>query len=91
MSFNIALTGLDAANQDLSVTANNLSNVSTVGFKGSRTEFSDLYASTQQGVAVTAVGNGVSVSEVAQQFAQGNIQNTGNNLDLALRVTAFSR
>ena len=49
MSFNIALTGLDAANQDLSVTANNLANVSTTGFKGSRTEFADLYASTQQG------------------------------------------
>ena len=36
MSFNIALTGLNAANQDLSVTANNLANVATAGFKGSR-------------------------------------------------------
>ena len=36
MSFNVALTGLNAANQDLSVTANNLANVGTVGFKGSR-------------------------------------------------------
>ena len=42
MSFNIALTGLDAANQDLNVTANNLANVSTTGFKGSRVEFGDL-------------------------------------------------
>lgn len=89
MSFNIALTGLNAANQDLSVTSNNLANVATTGFKGSRTEFADLYASTQQGVSATAVGNGVAVSEVAQQFTQGNIETTGNNLDLAISGNGF--
>jgi flagellar hook protein FlgE len=89
MSFNIALTGLDAANQDLSVTANNLANVSTAGFKGSRAEFGDLFASTQAGVSATAVGNGVAVSEVAQQFTQGNIETTGNNLDLAISGNGF--
>src|SRR5215469_5768951 len=89
MSFNIALTGLNAANQDLSVTANNLANVATVGFKGSRAEFGDLFASTQRGVSATAVGNGVAVSEVAQQFAQGNIETTGNNLDLAISGNGF--
>ncbi|HEY3786307.1 MAG TPA: flagellar hook protein FlgE [Steroidobacteraceae bacterium] len=89
MSFNIALTGLNAANQDLSVTANNLANVATTGFKGSRAEFADLYASTQQGVSATAVGNGVAVSEVAQQFTQGNIETTGNNLDLAISGNGF--
>ncbi len=89
MSFNIALTGLDAANQDLSVTANNLANVATTGFKGSRAEFADLFASTQQGVSATAVGNGVAVSEVAQQLTQGNIETTGNNLDLAISGNGF--
>jgi flagellar hook protein FlgE len=89
MSFDIALTGLDAANQDLSVTANNLANVSTAGFKGSRTEFGDLFASTQSGVSATAIGNGVAVSEVAQQFTQGNIETTGNNLDLAISGNGF--
>jgi flagellar hook protein FlgE len=89
MSFNIALTGLEAASQDLSVTANNLANVGTVGFKSSRTEFSELFASTQQGVSATAVGNGVAVSEVAQQFSQGNIESTGNNLDLAISGNGF--
>ena len=89
MSFNIALTGLDAANDDLSVTSNNLANVATVGFKGSRTEFADLFASTQTGVSATAVGNGVAVSEVAQQFTQGNIETTGNNLDLAVSGNGF--
>jgi flagellar hook protein FlgE len=89
MSFNIALTGLNAANQDLSVTSNNLANVATTGFKGSRTEFGDLFASTQSGVSATAVGNGVSVSEVAQQFTQGNIETTGNNLDLAISGNGY--
>ncbi len=57
MSFNVALTGLNAANQDLSVTANNLANVGTVGFKGSRAEFGDLFAATQTGVSSTAIRN----------------------------------
>jgi flagellar hook protein FlgE len=89
MSFNIALAGLNAANQDLSVTANNLANVATVGFKGSRAEFADLFAATQLGVSATAVGNGVAVSEVAQQFGQGNIETTGNNLDLSVSGNGF--
>ena len=84
MSFNIALTGLNAANEDLSVTSNNLANVATVGFKGSRTEFSNLFSSSRTGVSATAVGNGVAVADVAQQFSQGNIQTTGNSLDLAV-------
>jgi len=89
MSFNIALTGLNAANEDLSVTSNNLANAATVGFKGSRTEFADLFSSGQQGVAATSVGNGVAVSEVAQQFTQGNIETTGNTLDLAVSGNGF--
>jgi len=87
MSMNIALTGLNAANEDLSVTSNNLANVATVGFKGSRTEFADLFASTQQGAIAT--GNGVEVSEIAQQFTQGNIETTGNTLDMAVSGNGF--
>jgi len=84
MSFNIALTGLNAANQDLSVTANNLANVSTKGFKSSRAEFGDLFASTQSGVSANRCSATAFRSrEVAQQFTQGNIETTGNNLDLA--------
>ncbi|HVW67831.1 MAG TPA: flagellar hook protein FlgE [Steroidobacteraceae bacterium] len=89
MSFNIALTGLNAATQDLSVTSNNLANSQTIGFKESRTEFGDIFASSQTGVASTAVGNGVQVTEVAQQFTQGNIETTGNSLDLAISGNGF--
>jgi flagellar hook protein FlgE len=89
MSFGIALSGLNAAQQDLDVTANNIANVDTTGFKSSTTEFSDLFSATQQGVSSTAVGNGTSVSEVAQQFTQGNIDSTGDNLDLAVSGNGF--
>ncbi|HEV2268137.1 MAG TPA: flagellar hook protein FlgE [Steroidobacteraceae bacterium] len=89
MSFDLALSGINAANTDLNVTSNNLANVDTTGFKESRAEFADLFAQTQGGVAQTAVGNGVQVAEIAQQFGNGNTTNTGNNLDLALSGSGF--
>lgn len=89
MSFDLALSGINAANTDLNVTSNNLANVDTTGFKESRAEFADLFAQTQEGVAKTAVGNGVQIAAVAQQFGQGNITSTGNNLDLALSGSGF--
>jgi flagellar hook protein FlgE len=89
MPFRLALSGLNAASTDLTVTANNVANVATTGFKGSRAEFADLFASTQQGVSATAIGNGVRVSDVAQQFSQGNIDFTDNSLDLAISGQGF--
>jgi len=89
MSFDLALSGINAANSDLNVTSNNLANVDTTGFKESRAEFADLFAQTQEGVSRTAIGNGVQVSEIAQQFGQGNITSTANNLDLALSGSGF--
>ena len=84
MPFRLALSGLNAAQTDLTVTANNVANVATTGFKQSRAEFADLFATSQQGVASTAIGNGVRVSEISQQFAQGNIDFTDSSLDLAI-------
>src|SRR5215831_19572604 len=84
MPFRIALSGLNAAQTDLNVTANNIANTSTTGFKGSRTEFADLFAVSLQGVSSNATGAGVRVAAVAQQFAQGNIEFTDSNLDLAI-------
>jgi len=84
MPFRIALSGLNAAQTDLSVTANNIANTSTNGFKGSRAEFADLFAVSLQGVSSNATGNGVRVAAVSQQFAQGNIEFTDSNLDLAI-------
>jgi flagellar hook protein FlgE len=89
MPFALALSGINAANTDLNTTANNIANVDTVGFKSSRAEFSSLYAQTQQGDSLTTSGNGVAVSTIAQQFSQGNINTTSNNLDLALSGNGF--
>ena len=88
MSFNTALSGLRAASQDLAVKGNNIANASTVGFKGSRAEFGDVYANSLIGGGASA-GSGVLVTEVAQQFDQGNISFTDNSLDLAVNGTGM--
>ena len=51
MGFNISLSGINAANSDLSVTANNVANVNTTGFKESRAEFADLFSATSYGLS----------------------------------------
>lgn len=89
MSFNIALSGLYAAQKHLDVTANNIANVNTVGFKGSRAEFADVYSSSIFANAKTQVGSGVSTSTVAQQFHQGALNFTNNSLDLAIQGNGF--
>lgn len=89
MTFRLALSGLNAAQADLNVTANNIANTSTTGFKGSRAEFAELFSVSPQGVSNVAIGNGVRVSNVAQQFSQGNIDFTDNNLDLAVSGQGF--
>ncbi|MFT5755378.1 MAG: flagellar hook protein FlgE [Alteromonadaceae bacterium] len=89
MSFNIALSGLNAAQKDLDVTSNNIANVNTVGFKESRAEFVDVYASSLLAAGKTKVGDGVLTSDVAQQFHQGSIKFTSNSLDLAITGNGF--
>ncbi len=89
MSFNIALSGINAAQKDLNVTANNIANVNTTGFKESRAEFGDVYATSIFSNAKTSVGNGVATSHVAQQFQQGSLSFTENSLDLAVNGNGF--
>jgi flagellar hook protein FlgE len=89
MSFSTALSGLNAAANNLSVTGNNIANANTTGFKESRSEFVDAYANSVGGVSKTQPGAGVRVAEVAQQFTQGNVDLTGNSLDLAINGEGF--
>jgi flagellar hook protein FlgE len=89
MSFNTSLSGLQAATVDLSVTSNNIANVSTTGFKNSRAEFGDLFAVSPFGNSPNAVGSGVKVSSVSQQFSQGNLEFTDASLDLAINGQGF--
>ena len=88
MSMRTAISGMNAAQIDLSATANNIANSSTVGFKGSRAEFSSLYA-LSAGRAGTAPGAGVRVANLTQQFTQGDLAFTGNNLDLSINGDGF--
>jgi flagellar hook protein FlgE len=89
MSFNIALSGLAAAQKDLDTTANNIANVNTTGFKESRAEFADVYASSIFASGRTKVGDGATTAVVAQQFSQGSLQFTNNSLDLAITGEGF--
>ncbi len=89
MPFRVALSGLNAASADLNVTANNIANVNTTGFKGSRAEFADLFPISAFGVSSTATGAGVRLSRVAQQFTQGAVNFTQNSLDLAISGEGF--
>ncbi len=91
MSFQTALTGLSAAQGNLSVTGNNIANSSTTGFKMSRAEFADVYAASVYGTSSTAIGGGVKLASVSQQFTQGNIEFTDNPLDLAINGDGFFR
>ena len=87
MSFKIGLTGLNAAQQDLEIVSNNIANSNTVGFKGSRAEFADVYASSVAGGNSQVAG--VQVAGISQQFSQGSITYTENALDLAINGQGF--
>ena len=88
-AFNIGLSGLSSASKDLDVTSNNIANSETVGFKRSRTEFADVYATTAFGSTRTQAGSGVTVQAVTQQFNQGNLRFTENSLDMAISGQGF--
>jgi flagellar hook protein FlgE len=89
MPFNVALSGLNAATADLEVISNNIANVNTTGFKGSRAEFADLFANSGFGNSKTAIGSGTRLIDVAQQFSQGSIQYTSSGLDMAITGEGF--
>ena len=89
MVFRIALSGLNAASTDLGVTANNIANVNTTGFKESRAQFAEVFAVGTQSVSSSAAGSGVRLADISQQFTQGNIDFTQNSLDLAISGEGF--
>lgn len=88
--FNTAVTGLKASTSLLDVAGNNIANSSTVGFKSSRTEFADIYATAVVGAGSSNTpGSGVTVSDIAQDFSGGTIEFTNSNLDLAINGSGF--
>lgn len=91
MSFQQGLSGLNASSKQLDTIGNNVANASTVGFKQSQAQFSDLYAVSLTGGGSVQVGTGVKVAAIAQMFTQGNITNTNNSMDTAISGKGFFR
>jgi len=89
MSFYTSLTGLNAATAQLGVTSNNIANVSTTGFKRSRSDFGDIFATSPLQKASATIGQGVSLKRVVQEFGQGNMVFSSNTLDLAISGDGF--
>ena len=89
MSFYTALTGLNAATSQLGVTSNNIANVGTTGFKRSRADFGDIFATSPLQKASSVVGQGVALKSVTQEFSQGNIQFSASSLDIAITGDGF--
>lgn len=89
MAFRVAISGLKAASGELDVIGNNIANSNTSGFKKSRAEFVDVFAVSSIGGATNTPGSGVRLSSISQQFTQGNISFTDNNLDMAINGNGF--
>jgi flagellar basal-body rod protein FlgG len=95
-----AAVGMSSQALNMDIIANNLANVNTTGFKRSRADFQDLFyqnlriagAASSAGTEIPTanqIGLGTKVSAVAKLFAQGDYQQTGNELDLALDGRGF--
>jgi flagellar basal-body rod protein FlgG len=100
ISLQSAATGLSALNTNLDVIANNLANVNTTGFKGSRVNFQDLLyqekaqpgtenANSDQRPTGLYVGLGVQVSGTQVSFEQGSLISTGRPTDIAIDGMGF--
>jgi flagellar basal-body rod protein FlgG len=96
----ISKTGLDAQQTQLDVISNNLANVGTTGFKRARVAFEELlYQNVRQAGANSSqqtqlptglqTGTGVRPTATPRMFTQGNLQNTGNQFDVAINGNGF--
>jgi len=82
MSFNIALSGIQAINEQLNTLSNNIANAGTYGFKSSRANFASVYAGD--------MANGVQVGSLTQDIGKnGSLQTTGRGLDAAILGRGF--
>ena len=89
MSFYTSLTGLNAAAAELAVASNNIANSSTTSFKRSDVSFGDIFASSSTSNTSTAMGGGVSLIGVNQEFSQGGLELSDNALDVAITGDGF--
>jgi flagellar hook protein FlgE len=82
MSFDIALSGIQAINEQLETVSNNIANAATYGFKAGRANFSSVMAGSK--------ANGVEIGSITQNISQnGSTQTTGRGLDAAIDGRGF--
>lgn len=89
MSFYTSLSGLQAAQTDMSTISHNIANVSTNGFKKSRSEFTDIMASNFTSDPRRLTGSGAALAQNKQMFGAGSLVTTGSSLDLAIAGDGF--
>ncbi|HVU33744.1 MAG TPA: flagellar basal-body rod protein FlgG [Opitutaceae bacterium] len=100
LSLYSAATGMEAQQLNLNTIANNLANVNTPGFKRSKIEFQDLLYQNPRASGTDSgggnlvptgveVGNGARVAATSKVFTQGQLTNTGENLDVAIQGDGF--
>jgi flagellar hook protein FlgE len=89
----LGLSGLNAYQRGLQQVSNNVTNLNTTGFKSSTVTFQDIYGSTGHGgMSVSGgdgSGNGVTLGEMQLDFKQGELRQTGRDLDLSVDGTGF--
>ncbi len=102
-TLNAGVSALKTFSQSIQVIANNISNVNTTGFKGSRSEYADSFSNLLQQAAPSPgtglgsnvpsiqIGTGVQLAGVASDFSQGTLTSTGSNTDLGVSGTGFFR
>lgn len=93
------VSGLNAHQQMMDVTGNNISNVNTIGFKSSRVTFKEMLSQTIQGASAPQgnragtnpqqVGLGVDIGSIDSDMSSGNLQSTGKTSDAAIQGDGF--
>ena len=89
MTFTTSLSGLGASLSSLSTISNNLANLGTTGFKKSTSNFTSNVPASSSGTSGNTIGSGVNLSSVVPSFTQGNLNATGQTLDLAISGNGF--
>lgn len=84
MTFYTSLSGLKGAQTDMSVISNNIANVGSTGFKRSKAQFGDLFASSPTQSTRMIAGQGQRLNGVIQQFTQGTLEASEKTLDMAI-------
>jgi flagellar hook protein FlgE len=96
-----AISGLKVHQEMLDVTANDIANVNTIGFKSERTSFKDALSQLQHGASsptgtlggtnAAQIGLGVQLNGIDNEMQSGAIQSTGNPLDVAIQGDGMFR